>query len=33
VGGWGSTFMEAGRGEWDRKFPERKPGKEITPEM
>jgi hypothetical protein len=33
VGGWGSTLIEAGRGGWDRGFPEGKLGKGITFEM
>jgi hypothetical protein len=34
VGGWESTFIEAGgRGGWDREFPKGRPGKGKTFEM
>jgi hypothetical protein len=32
-GGWVSTFIEVGVGEWDKGFPEGKPGNGITFEM
>jgi hypothetical protein len=33
MGGWGSTFVEAGGREMGEEFPEKKPGKGITFEM
>ena len=33
VGGWGSTLIEVGRGEWGREFAEETQGKEVTFEM
>jgi hypothetical protein len=33
VGRWGNSLIEAGKGAWDRRFPEGKPGKRITFEM
>jgi hypothetical protein len=33
VGGWGSTLIEEGGGEWDRGFLKRRPGKGKTFEM
>jgi len=33
VGVWGRTLIEAGKGRWDREFPEGKLGKGITFEM
>ena len=33
VGGWGSTFIEAGGGEWDRGFQKGRPGKGKTFKM
>ena len=33
VGGWGSTFIEAGGGGWDRGFQKGRPGKGKTFKM
>ena len=33
LGWWGSTLIEAGEGQWDRGFPEERPGKGITFDM